>query len=169
MSLFVVDASVTATREIDALYMGVRERPHVVVLNKADLPAAIDREQWLERYGEARIVEASAVTGKGRDALEDALVEAVRGGEIDLSTMRFHLAGRQREFFKRRLRPWLARAARLPPRRETRSWPWNCARRSRRSGGSRERTTWAIYSTRYSAGSAWGSERSPDESGKTAV
>jgi tRNA modification GTPase len=103
LALFVVDASAPLTREIDALYESIRTRPHVVVLNKSDLPVAIDREHWLERYGETRLVAASAVTGEGREAIEDELVEAVRGGEIDLSTMRFHLVGRQRRLLEEAL------------------------------------------------------------------
>jgi len=103
VTLFVVDASEPLSSDTEALYEEVRQQPHIVVLNKADLPLAVDRKGWLERFCDARVVEVSAERNSGRLALEDALVEAVEGGEVDLSTMRFYLAGRQRRLLEEAL------------------------------------------------------------------
>jgi tRNA modification GTPase len=100
VTLFVIDASEPLSGQVAALYEDIRQRPHVVVLNKADLPLAVDRKAWLERFCDARVVEVSAESGAGRLALEDALTEAVVGGQVDLSTMRFYLAGRQRRLLE---------------------------------------------------------------------
>ena len=94
--LLVVDGSEGVSAEIEALYEEARRMPHIVVLNKADRPPAITADGWRRRFGEGVVVEVSAETGAGREALVVALAEEVRGGRVDLSGMRFYLAARQR-------------------------------------------------------------------------
>jgi tRNA modification GTPase len=94
--LFVVDASRPLDGETEALYAEASALPHIVVLNKADRSLAVTRRDWLSRHCDAIVVEVSAATGKGLASLRDELAEFVRGGRVDLSTMRFYLAGRQR-------------------------------------------------------------------------
>ncbi len=96
MVLFVVDASETPGSDVETLYEEMQGLTHIVVLNKADKGLAIDEEGWRERYGEGAVLEVSSKSGDGREALEAALVDFVRGGRVDMSTARFALAERQR-------------------------------------------------------------------------
>lgn len=99
--LFVVDASVGVTPDVEALYAQARRMPHIVVLNKADRALAVDRQGWIRRFGGTEVVEVSAMTALGKDALHDALVDHVLGGKVDLSDARFLLANRQRALLEK--------------------------------------------------------------------
>jgi tRNA modification GTPase len=93
--LFVVDGAEPVSPEVATLYEEARRLPHVAVINKADRPLAVTAAEWRRRFGEDA-VEVSAATGAGREALETALAEAIHGGKVDLSGMRFYVAARQR-------------------------------------------------------------------------
>ncbi|MBC7216699.1 MAG: tRNA uridine-5-carboxymethylaminomethyl(34) synthesis GTPase MnmE [Candidatus Caldatribacterium sp.] len=74
----------------------VRSRPHLVVLNKSDLPPALTREEVEELYPGEPILEISALTGEGREELLAALLKRAQetvGPEEDLVL----LTVRQRE------------------------------------------------------------------------
>lgn len=94
--LFVVDASEPFSAQARRLYAATARLPHVVVLNKADKPLAIDTGGWRRLFSGADALEVSAHTGMGVNKLKAAIVELVHGGRVDLSTARFVLAERQR-------------------------------------------------------------------------
>jgi len=108
--VFVVDASEPIGPDVATLYAEAASLPHVVVLNKADKPPAVDAAKWRLGFGPGDVIETSAVTGAGLEALRLALVGFVRGGAIDLSTARFWLAARQRRCLEDALEA-LSRAA----------------------------------------------------------
>lgn len=75
-SVVVLDRSQPLTGEDRTLLVRVESRPHVVVANKSDLPAA-----WPANALTARAIETCAITGAGVDAVREAVVAAL--GEID--------------------------------------------------------------------------------------
>ena len=79
LALLVVDgnsAVENGDREIAAL---VGDKPGIVVINKTDLPVVAAADGLLPR---APLVEISALTGAGIDALERAIVEVVFAGRV---------------------------------------------------------------------------------------
>lgn len=68
----------------------VRSRPHLVVLNKSDLPPQLAREEVMSLYPGEVVLEVSALTGEGREDLIRALVQYARdavGPEEDLALL----------------------------------------------------------------------------------
>jgi len=66
----------------------VRAKPHLVVLNKSDLPPALSREDIAPFYPQEEIIEISALTGEGKDLLTARLVamlQAMLGPEENLT------------------------------------------------------------------------------------
>ena len=74
----------------------VRSRPHLVVLNKSDLPPRLSLEELQKLYPDEPILEISAFTGEGKEMLLEAIVRYFQdclGPEEDLSL----LTARQKE------------------------------------------------------------------------
>jgi tRNA modification GTPase len=94
--LFVADASASLDDETARLYRTARDVPHIVVLNKTDLPRAVTADHWRERFGDGPVIEFSATTGEGARELEIAMARAVIGGDLDLSGSRFLIEERHR-------------------------------------------------------------------------
>lgn len=66
----VIDQSVALQEEDRALLAGLREKNHIVALNKSDLPSKIENHDWTSLYADERgPVVISAVTGTGLDEL----------------------------------------------------------------------------------------------------
>ncbi len=81
----------------------VRSRPHLVVLNKSDLPSRLSLEELQKLYPKEPILEISALTGEGREILLETVVRYVQdclGPEEDLSL----LTARQKEELRRILK-----------------------------------------------------------------
>lgn len=94
--LVVFDRSQPLEKEDRELAKLVRSRPHLVILNKSDLPQVLTREEVEALYPGELIIEISALTGEGRESLLSALVRFAQeyiGPEEDLSL----LTVRQRE------------------------------------------------------------------------
>lgn len=92
----VFDRSRPLEKEDWELAESVRARPHLVVLNKSDLPPRLSREELEGLYPGEQILEVSALTGEGKEALLETLVRHVQetlGPEEDLSL----LTARQKE------------------------------------------------------------------------
>jgi tRNA modification GTPase len=69
-----IDQSAELQEEDLALLAGLRERKHIVVLNKSDLPSKIGRdEQAIRTAGDRGPVVISAVTGAGLDDLRERI------------------------------------------------------------------------------------------------
>lgn len=56
----------------------VRKKPHIIVLNKSDLPSKIEIKDVNELYPQEKIIKISALSGKGIDRLLDQIVEKVQ-------------------------------------------------------------------------------------------
>jgi len=80
LTLFVLDGSRAASEEDLAAYADAAARPHLLVLNKSDLPPAEGGERFAGegRRGSARV---SAKTGKGIGALRAAFAKEIGPGE----------------------------------------------------------------------------------------
>lgn len=79
LALLVLDRSQPLQEEDRELLALVRERPAIVILNKADLPAAISHED----IGlDAPVVELSAATGAGLPQLEAAMRDLLLGPAV---------------------------------------------------------------------------------------
>ncbi|MGC8779039.1 MAG: tRNA uridine-5-carboxymethylaminomethyl(34) synthesis GTPase MnmE, partial [Candidatus Caldatribacteriaceae bacterium] len=77
-----------------------REKPHIVVLNKSDLPPAMPKAEIHRFYPAEDILEISALTGEGKEVLAGKIVEklqAMIGPEDSLVLMSTH----QREKLRR--------------------------------------------------------------------
>ncbi len=74
LTLFVVDTSAELDDEDHALYDEIQHRPHIVILNKTDLPSpqALDNA-----FHNAPKVALSALTGEGLEDLEHTILETV--------------------------------------------------------------------------------------------
>jgi tRNA modification GTPase len=78
--LLVLDASVLLSDEDHAVVQSLGDRPFVVALNKADLPAVLAPEALSRLFGERPRVLVSAVQGDGLVELEHELAAAALGG-----------------------------------------------------------------------------------------
>ncbi len=87
--LLVADASRPLDERDRAAFTVARalapDTPAILILNKADLPRALDEGDALPLFGErppGAIVACSAATGLGLDALEDAIASTALGGDL---------------------------------------------------------------------------------------
>lgn len=86
LALLVLDRSAPLGLDDRALAEAVGDRPTVVALNKADLPAVLEPGQVAELLPGAPAVPVSALRGEGLDDLERALLRlGVGEGEHDLA------------------------------------------------------------------------------------
>ncbi|MBX5435782.1 MAG: tRNA uridine-5-carboxymethylaminomethyl(34) synthesis GTPase MnmE [Alicyclobacillaceae bacterium] len=72
-------------------------RSRIVVVNKADLAAAVSDGELARLTGESRVVRVSALSGEGLAELEAAMVRSVAGGEIAAADAQFLTNARQTE------------------------------------------------------------------------
>lgn len=87
LALVVLDQGIPPDEEDRAILALARQRPHLVVLNKSDLPKAPDQPEGLL---------ISTLTGEGLDALRQAIVDAAgQAGEGDLHLARHMRLARQ--------------------------------------------------------------------------
>jgi len=80
--LFVVDRSEALTSADEAIAALLHDKTVILVLNKADLPAAAATDGLLPK---ATRVTVSALTGEGIAALEQAMEEAIFAGQVRTS------------------------------------------------------------------------------------
>jgi tRNA modification GTPase len=79
-----VDQSVPLHEEDRALLAGLREKNHILVLNKADLPPRIEKDEWSALWADERgPVVISAVTGTGLDELRERIRLHLGSGDLD--------------------------------------------------------------------------------------
>lgn len=75
--LIVLDASRKETAEDERLLKKYRDRKKIVVLNKTDLPAKVDRKKVADLAGGGTLVEVSALKGRNIAGLKKALSRAL--------------------------------------------------------------------------------------------
>ncbi|NPA32583.1 MAG: tRNA uridine-5-carboxymethylaminomethyl(34) synthesis GTPase MnmE [Aquificae bacterium] len=69
--LFVVDLSRPLTSEDLLIYEEIKQKPHIVVGNKSDLPQRAE----LEKFSGENIIKVSALTGEGLDELSEEILK----------------------------------------------------------------------------------------------
>lgn len=95
--LHVLDASSSLEPEDLAAFAELAGRPHIVVLNKSDLPACVTREA----LAGATVVSVSCRSGDGIEALKDAIKSAVWAGEIRAEMLEVMLNTRHQDALRR--------------------------------------------------------------------
>ncbi len=80
LALLVLDASAPLSPEDAALLEQVRDRNHLIVLNKCDRTVRLPEEQFKKESGETRLVRVSALRESGIAELEEAIVRNVLAG-----------------------------------------------------------------------------------------
>ncbi len=78
--IFLVDGSAEPTEEDFRLYQEIRDKPHLVVVNKIDIASPEALELWREAFPEEKIVFISAKTRLGLETLAKRIFELVTGG-----------------------------------------------------------------------------------------
>ena len=81
----ILDSSEALQKEDLMIAESLAEKDAVVMLNKTDLPGAIDVDRVHELLPKAVIIEISALTGEGIDIFEDYVEKAVYGGTLKQS------------------------------------------------------------------------------------
>jgi tRNA modification GTPase len=76
--LFVLDRSRPFSRQDFEIMDLCLERKTIIVLNKSDLPAILDKETLMKRLPARPVIELSALTGDGVKVLEEAISEELR-------------------------------------------------------------------------------------------
>lgn len=77
--ILVVDGTEEPTAEDFRLYDEIRDRPHLVAVNKIDVASEETLNLWREVFPEARKVFISAKEGRGLESLAEAIFEIVVG------------------------------------------------------------------------------------------
>ncbi|TYP75341.1 tRNA modification GTPase [Paenibacillus methanolicus] len=81
--LFVVNASESLHEDDYKLMEELQGRPVIVLLNKTDLPVAVDEGEMASRFASGSIVRLSVLREQGLDQLEKVIRGMFFGGEID--------------------------------------------------------------------------------------
>lgn len=96
LMLLVLDGSGPLPAETGELAGMVAPGRLICVMNKSDLPAALDADELREAVGPVETLQTSALTGQGVDELRAALVSAVAEGRLDGSPGECLFNARQR-------------------------------------------------------------------------
>ncbi|KAA9005132.1 tRNA uridine-5-carboxymethylaminomethyl(34) synthesis GTPase MnmE [Paenibacillus spiritus] len=81
--LLVLNASEPLHDDELELMEQIRGRQALVILNKMDLPSALDRAELTRRFGEEAIVPMSVLQEQGLDKLEEAISSLFLGGKLE--------------------------------------------------------------------------------------
>lgn len=82
--LFILDLSQPLSLEDKTLIELTQDKKSIVLLNKTDLPQVIRKEELEEQFKNKRIIEISALKGKGLETLEEEIAQMVYGGEVSI-------------------------------------------------------------------------------------
>ncbi|NLD36170.1 MAG: tRNA uridine-5-carboxymethylaminomethyl(34) synthesis GTPase MnmE [Desulfatiglans sp.] len=84
IALAVIDQSRPLDENDRELLAGMDINRCIIILNKVDLPKAVNEEEVRELAGESDIVKISALTGEGIDMLEESIVKKISETETGL-------------------------------------------------------------------------------------
>lgn len=87
--LVVVNYSEALTNEDEDLFRAVQGKDFIVIVNKTDLPQAIDMERVTELSAGNRVITTSLIEEQGIDELERAIAELFFEGTIDSADMTY--------------------------------------------------------------------------------
>ena len=102
--LFVVDGSCALTDRDRALYRSVRNRNHIVVLNKMDKKETLSSSKLEAEFDGASAIRISGLTGEGISSLKSELAGMIKRGQLDTTAAHFLLNVRQRKALESALR-----------------------------------------------------------------
>ncbi|EML6323654.1 tRNA modification GTPase [Bacillus cereus] len=87
--LVVVNYSEALTNEDEDLFRAVQGKDFIVIVNKTDLPQAIDMERVTELAAGNRVITTSLIEEQGIDELEKAIADLFFEGTIDSADMTY--------------------------------------------------------------------------------
>lgn len=99
--LHVFDASAPFADEDRAQFTSLAGKKRIVVLNKTDLQRQLAPDPTAALFGEVTAVDVSCLTGKGIDALKDAIKELVWSGEIKAEMLQVMINSRHQDALNR--------------------------------------------------------------------
>ncbi|HOK80165.1 MAG TPA: tRNA uridine-5-carboxymethylaminomethyl(34) synthesis GTPase MnmE [bacterium] len=104
MILVVLDSS-SPMEEIDRqILKEAKNKPHVIVLNKCDLPACLKENILRENATDSPIVKISCLTGQGLRQLHSAIMETVYSGMCSINDVQFILNVRQQNSLEKAIK-----------------------------------------------------------------
>jgi len=85
-ALIVIDRSRPMNQDDLDIIAKARKRDALIVINKIDLPPAMDKVAGQESFSGLPVVHVSALTGQGIDRLREAIAECLLQGDIDMTS-----------------------------------------------------------------------------------
>jgi tRNA modification GTPase len=83
--LFILNGAERLTDDDRKMIEEVKYRKTIVVINKGDLPEAIEIEEIKDKLHDKRIIKVSVSKGKGLEELKEAIIHMVLGREVTLN------------------------------------------------------------------------------------
>ncbi len=104
LAMVVLDGSQPLTQEDRELLDSLEGRPKLILVNKADLPVAMDVQALQQTYGQDAVVVMSAKSGEGMDQVAKWLETFVYGEGSDSETGSMTQNARQQSLLKKALK-----------------------------------------------------------------
>ena len=95
--LYVIDASEPLTEDSQTSLANLRDRKHILVLNKSDLPTALE----LTKIENSKTVSVSSINGDGIESLKETIQNSVWDGEITSEMFEVMINSRHQEALNR--------------------------------------------------------------------
>ena len=95
--LYVIDASEPLTEDSQTSLANLRDRKHILVLNKSDLPTALE----LTKIKNSKTVSVSSINGDGIESLKETIQNSVWDGEITSEMFEVMVNSRHQEALNR--------------------------------------------------------------------
>ena len=95
--LYVLDASEPLTEDSQTSLANLRDRKHILVLNKSDLPTALE----LTKIKNSKTVSVSSINGDGIESLKETIQNSVWDGEITSEMFEVMVNSRHQEALNR--------------------------------------------------------------------
>ncbi|MDD6570424.1 MAG: tRNA uridine-5-carboxymethylaminomethyl(34) synthesis GTPase MnmE, partial [Acidaminococcus sp.] len=103
LALVVLDGSQPLGAEDKALLDSLQDRPKLILVNKADLPVAVDTKALEDAYGRKNVIVLSVKTGEGMDQVAAWLQEFVYGEGSDSESGSMTQNARQQRLLEKAL------------------------------------------------------------------
>ena len=95
--LYVLDASEPLTEDSQTSLANLRNRKHILVLNKSDLPTVLD----LKKIKNSKTVSVSSINGDGIESLKETIQNSIWDGEITSEMFEVMINSRHQEALNR--------------------------------------------------------------------
>jgi len=84
--LFMLDISQGITAEDRKIYKLIKDKPLIVIVNKTDLPAKVDKEKFEKEFSEHSVLWISLLEEEGLNELKDDILKEIIDEDIDLDS-----------------------------------------------------------------------------------